>query len=176
LMEADNFVRLNLDNVRGVMQLVKLHGSANWIRNKLGQIEEHEYNQNMNYLRSKSATGEVENDLMVYPLSQKELYFTPYIQFFKILESELDKRKIWILMGYSFRDIIIRNMFEKALKTGTMIFLVNPQSSEIKNLFSEDVKQHIVEFPRYFAQTNYADINQEIAKRVEMIMNQQQIT
>ena len=176
LMEADNFVQLNLDNLRGVMQLVKLHGSANWIRNKLGQIEEHEYNQNMNYVRSKSATGEVENDLMVYPLSQKELYFTPYIQFFRILESELDKRKIWILIGYSFRDIVIRNMFEKVLKTGSKIILVHPQSLEIKNLFSEDVKHHIMEFPRYFAQKNYADINQEIAQRVEMLMNQQEVT
>jgi hypothetical protein len=33
-----------------------------------------------------------------------------------------------------------------------------------------------MEFPRYFAQKNYADINQEIAQRVEMLMNQQEVT
>lgn len=176
IMDADTFVRTNLSNVQGAMQLVKLHGSANWIRNKLGQIEEHEYNQNMNHVISKSATGEVENDLMVYPLSQKELYFTPYIQFFRILEYELSKREIWIIIGYSFRDIIIRNMFEKALRTGSKIILVHPRSSEIKNLFAEDVKQQIDDFPVYFAKNDYVHANQEIARRAEMLSNQLQLT
>jgi hemoglobin-like flavoprotein len=177
IMEADTFVQTNLSNVQSAMQLVKLHGSANWIRNKLGQIEEHGYNQNMNYIRSKSATGEVENDLMVYPLSQKELYFTPYIQFFRILESELGKREIWIIIGYSFRDIIIRNMFEKALRTRTRsrIILVHPRSSKIKNLFSDDVKQHIEDFSSYFAREDYVQVNQEIARRAETLMDQLQV-
>jgi len=52
IMDADTFVNTSLSNVQNAMQLVKLHGSANWIRNKLGQIEEHEYNQNMNNVRS----------------------------------------------------------------------------------------------------------------------------
>lgn len=108
LMYADEFVQRNLSNVNGAMQLVKLHGSANWIRNKQGQIEEREYNQNMNQIRSRTASGEIEDDLMVYPLTQKELYFPPYVQFFRILESELKKRDIWIIIGYSFRDVIVK--------------------------------------------------------------------
>ena len=102
---------------------------------------------------------------MVYPLSQKELYFTPFIQFFTILDSELKQRKIWIIIGYSFRDIIIRNMFEKALEANrSKIILIHPRATEVKNLFKDEFHKQIFCLEKYFAnKDSYEEINKEIA-------------
>jgi hypothetical protein len=65
-------------------------------------------------------------------------------------------------------------MFEKALRAGSRIILVHPESSKIKDLFSDGVKKHIDDLQRFFAQRNYAQVNQEIALRVDMLMSQLQ--
>ena len=44
-MDANELVKKNHLNSNRVMQLVKLHGSVNWIVNNLGEIEEHDYNE-----------------------------------------------------------------------------------------------------------------------------------
>src|SRR5215212_9303025 len=85
IIEANEFVNRTLSNRHNAIQLVKLHGSVNWIINDQGELEEHDYNENYKSISSISATNEINEDLMVYPLSQKELYFTPFIQFFTIL-------------------------------------------------------------------------------------------
>ena len=109
-MDAENFVYNNSTNVKA-MQLTKLHGSVNWIRNRDEDIEEVEYNLNYDDIKKRTGSNDILEDMMIYPLSQKELYFTPYVQLFRILEAELKKRDCWIIIGYSFRDIIIRTMF-----------------------------------------------------------------
>ena len=40
VMNGDDFVFRNSNNSNTVMQLIKLHGSVNWIRNRDGDIEE----------------------------------------------------------------------------------------------------------------------------------------
>ena len=151
IMDANELVKKNQSNSIRAMQLVKLHGSVNWIVNNLGEIEEHDYNESYTSISSKSATVDVKEDLMIYPLSQKELYFTPFIQFFTILDSELKQRKIWIIIGYSFRDIIIRKMYEKALESQTnKIILIHPHAIEIKKLFKEEVHRQILCIETYF--------------------------
>lgn len=44
-MDANELVKKNQLNSNRAMQLVKLHGSVNWIVNNLGEIEEHDYNE-----------------------------------------------------------------------------------------------------------------------------------
>ena len=168
IMDANELVKKNQSNSIRAMQLVKLHGSVNWIVNNLGEIEEHDYNESYTSISSKSATVDVKEDLMIYPLSQKELYFTPFIQFFTILDSELKQRKIWIIIGYSFRDIIIRKMFEKALETQrNKIILIHPHAIEIKNLFKAEVHLQILCIETYFGKKdNYQEVNKEIAKSI----------
>jgi SIR2-like protein len=168
IMEANEFVNRNLSNRHNAMQLVKLHGSVNWIINEQGELEEHDYNQNYTSISSRSATKEVKEDLLVYPLSQKELYFTPFIQFFTILDSELKQRKIWIIIGYSFRDIIIRKMFEKALEANrSKILLIHPRATEVKNLFKDKFHKQILCLEKYFAnKDSYEKINKEIAQTI----------
>ncbi|MGC1928234.1 MAG: hypothetical protein WA667_04615 [Candidatus Nitrosopolaris sp.] len=76
-MNADEFVNNYLDTSHSAMQLVKLHGSVNWIKDREGKIEEHAYGLSSDSVSSRSGTGDVAGEIMIYPLSQKQLYFTP---------------------------------------------------------------------------------------------------
>ena len=149
-------------------QLIKLHGSVNWIRNRQKEIEEHDYNINFDDVKNRSGSKDFEDDIIMYPLSQKQLYFSPYIQLFRVLLEELKKRDLWIIIGYSFRDPIIRNMFVKSLYENNKckILLVTPDFTEVKNLFSQNVQNQIIEIKGYFGATNYQVVNQNIVKKL----------
>ncbi len=164
-MDADEFV-INCLRANGAMKLVKLHGSVNWIKDREGKIQQHAYGSSLDSVSSRSGTGDVAGEIMIYPLSQKQLYFTPYIQLFRILEAELEKRDLWIVIGYSFRDIIIRNMFEKSLqrRRTQKIFLVHPHPEDVAE-FPEGVRSQIVILKYYFGRDNdYQEVNKNIVQ------------
>jgi hypothetical protein len=166
-MDADRFVERYLSNLQGAMQLVKLHGSVKWIKNREGKIEEYPYGSSLDSVSSRSGTGDVTDEIMIYPLSQKQLYFTPYVQLFRILEGELDRRDLWIVIGYSFRDIIIRNMFEKSLQNQgrRRIFLAHPHPTEVMKLFLKEVRKQIIPLPYYFGRKkDYREVNRNIVQ------------
>jgi hypothetical protein len=166
IMAAEEFVGRNLNNTYGGMQLVKLHGSVNWMKNKERDIEEYPYNSNYDRVKAQSGSGDILADIMIYPLSQKQLYFTPFIQLFRILEAELNKRKYWIVIGYSFRDMIIRTMFEKALaeENNRQIILVHPHAQYIKKLFQNKLRDQIISLEMYFGKENYGKVNKDVAE------------
>jgi SIR2-like domain len=147
------------------MQLVKLHGSVNWTVNRQYIIEEHEYNTTYDERKSRTGSQDIQEDIMIYPLSQKQLYFTPFIQFFRILEAELSKRVFWIIIGYSFRDIIIRTIFERVLAENTerKILLIHAHGNEqVKPLFQEGVRNQIKCLDKYSAKKDFKKVNTEI--------------
>jgi SIR2-like domain len=169
VMYPDRFARNNTSDAdpNSAMQLVKLHGSVNWIRNKAGDIEEREYHLNYDEVKRRSGSKDILGDIVIYPLSQKQLYFTPFIQLFRILDAELRKRNIWIIIGYSFRDIIIRTMFERALEENEKrkILVVHPHATEqIKPLFQKEIRDQLICLDRYFAKPNYSQVNRDIAE------------
>jgi hypothetical protein len=104
VLDASSFV-----HPFGDIRLMKLHGSTSWLRRENGEIEEKEYDfdQYRNISRDCAYTGEI----VTYPLSQKILYLHPYIGMFYWLNHELGNKQTWIIIGYSFRDPIIRNIF-----------------------------------------------------------------
>jgi NAD-dependent SIR2 family protein deacetylase len=167
-MEPDRLIESNKNNGLRSMQLIKLHGSVNWIRNRQKEIEEHDYNINIDDVKNRSGSKDFEDDIIMYPLSQKQLYFSPYIQLFRILLEELKKRDLWIIIGYSFRDSIIRTMFIKSLYENNkcQILLVTPDSTEVKNLFPLNTQNRIFEIKDCFGQTNYQVVNKNIVKKL----------
>jgi hypothetical protein len=173
VMNAENFIINNSSNNVTAMQLIKLHGSVNWIRNRDRDIEQVEYNMNYDDIKKRTGSSEILEDMMIYPLSQKQLYFTPYIQLFRILEAELKKRDCWIIIGYSFRDIVIRTMFERALEEdpNRKILLVHPHATtQIKPLFVSNRKHQVMCLDVYFGR-NYENVNKEIAKALLDLAN-----
>jgi SIR2-like domain len=156
------------------MQLVKLHGSGNWVRNRYGEIEEREYNTSLDDIKSRSGSMDIQEGIIIYPLSQKQLYFTPFIQLFRILDAELMKRVFWIVIGYSFRDVIIRTMFERAMMDDNKrkLLLVHPHATEqIRPLFKKRLHNQLICLDKYFAKENYSDVNKEIADTLSNLTN-----
>lgn len=169
VMKADQFLHYNVGGyyTRTAMQLVKLHGSVNWIK-KDDEIEELPYNFSLDDFKSRRALNDVMEELLIYPLTQKQLYFMPFIQLFDILNRHLSKRVFWIIIGYSFRDIIIRTMFEKALLEDNRrkILLLHPNATRlIRPLFKEGIQSQVVCLDEYFAKDkNYIEVNEKIAE------------
>ena len=79
VMNAENFIINNSSNKMKAMQLIKLHGSVNWIRNRDRDIEEVEYNMNYDEIKKRTGSSDILEDMMIYPLSQKADYILLHI-------------------------------------------------------------------------------------------------
>jgi SIR2-like protein len=167
VMKADEYTEKH--TAHGNMPLIKLHGSVNWVREMNDEIVEHPLFLSLDDVRSTSGSEDILEEILIYPLSQKQLYFTPFIQLFRILEAELLKRDLWIIIGYSFRDIIIRTMFEKSMEKmpgrKQRLLLVHPHANEqVKPLFQPHLRDQLTCMDIYFAKHNYEHVNKEITK------------
>ena len=62
VMNADTFLLNNTDDAHpnNAMQLVKLHGSGNWVKNKYREIEEREYNTSLDDIQSRSGSMDIQ--------------------------------------------------------------------------------------------------------------------
>lgn len=143
-VDADEFLRRYIAKETR-LRLVKLHGSVNWIKNNEGDIEEGDYQLSFDKAQMRYPSGYAMDDVIIYPLSQKELYRSPFAQFFSVFDTELRKGKIWIIIGYSFRDLFIRKMFENSIRRIDRIILVHPKPEEVKRRFNEEINHKIVE-------------------------------
>lgn len=69
---------------------------------------------------------------MLYPIQQKDLYLYPWFNLSYRFKEDLERTKTWIVIGYSFNDEFILNMFGEALKIGDhKLILVTPDADDI---------------------------------------------
>ena len=154
------------------LNLIKLHGSINWVRDSNNILIQKGYNANIENIRQENELDTIKDEVIIYPLSQKHLYLTPFIQLFNYFEKELRSldNKVWIVIGYSFRDIIVKQMFENSIDTIKGIILVDPNSEKIKSSFDERTRDKITEIKSEFGSTlNYEKVNREIANKLKEI-------
>jgi hypothetical protein len=123
---------LNSDKIlleeEGKIKLFKLHGSINWqIEGKSNEIVE--VNERGSSLLGRNYVGE----LMLYPIAEKQLYLEPYISMFVRLNRELEKKNTWVVIGYSFNDQVIQEIFLKHCTEKKHLILVHPNAEEILN-------------------------------------------
>ena len=124
VLSPDKFLKSKL----GVPQLFKIHGSISWlIEEESGKIIE--VAEKGNSMMGRRYKGE----MMLYPIAEKELYLDPYISMLWRLNRELEKKKIWIVVGYSFNDPVIREIFLKNFANTTQMILVHPHADEVIN-------------------------------------------
>jgi hypothetical protein len=98
---------------RRQLKYVKLHGSLDLYRLGDGTIAK------MDRPRKKHGKSSVQEELMIYPIQQKDLYLYPWFDLFKQFKTDLDHMKNWIFIGYSFNDEFITNIILEILKKGT---------------------------------------------------------
>jgi hypothetical protein len=116
-------------------KLIKLHGSVSWFIESDGTIVEEQT------VPTKSFVGrEIVEEMMIYPVQQKELYLEPYISMLVQLNQQLAFRSIWIVIGYSFNDPVIREIFLRKSDDRKQIILVHPHAPDIMNSKLNNIK------------------------------------
>lgn len=116
--------------------LVKIHGSLTWERQKNGSI----------IRKSKDSITDTNNMVMVFPSSDKfaQSYQEPYFELFTKFQ-ELIKRPNTLLIssGFSFADDHISKMVTQALKNNSSLkLLVTDYNIDPNRVWNEDKKQY----------------------------------
>ena len=108
------------------MEITKLHGSLDWFGLTDGTIIKSDQR------RKTYAKKKVLGEFMLYPIQQKDLYLYPWFDLFYRFKEDLQRIKTWIVIGYSFNDEFILNMFREALRNGDhRLILVSPDADNI---------------------------------------------
>ena len=115
------------------LRLFKLHGSLTWLNDpEYGLTEQRIIPRDL-----KTATGSrFLGQVMLYPIEEKELYVEPYLTMFQQLNRELASTTPWVVIGYSFADRFIREIFIHNSKKGTRMVLLHPRAKEISKLLT----------------------------------------
>ena len=139
------------------LRLLKLHGSISWQVEPDGTVTEEQT------VLGRSLVGrEFVGEIMIYPVQEKELYLEPYISMFVQLNRELKRKAIWVIIGYSFNDPIIREIFLRNSNKRKKIILVHPDASKISTSRLNGLKgdvgliTHKFGFEHNFRLTNYS--------------------
>jgi len=146
------------------LTLVKLHGSVNWMIEPDGTVIEEQS------IPARSLVGRrYVRPMMIYPIQQKELYVEPYISMFLQLNRELERKTNWVVIGYSFNDPIIREIFVKNTDKTKQIVLVHPHANDIADGILRPVKDKCREFSPLnkkfgLRHRDYNTVNEEIVK------------
>jgi SIR2-like domain len=130
-----------LSSAAARIKLVKLHGSLDWFKLTTGKIV-----RSSDYKRSKIGGSRVEGEQMLYPIQQKDLYRYPWYDIFKQFKIDLSKTRNWIVIGYSFNDEFIRNMFLEMLNQdgqNSRMLIVHPRAKDIIKKFQWESIQKI---------------------------------
>ena len=134
-----------LEEGTGEIKLFKLHGSVNW------QIEEKTRKVIERMEKGSSMIGrKYVGELMLYPIAEKELYFEPYISMLVRLNRELERKNIWIVIGYSFNDLVIRSIFLKHSSENKHLVLVHPHADVVLNQRLRGIKSKNSPIKQYF--------------------------
>jgi hypothetical protein len=149
----------------GRPKLIKLHGSINWSIEDDGTITEQVVAPYQPYLGQRYV-----GELMIYPVQQKELYVEPYVSMLLQLNRELSKKSTWIIIGYSFNDPVIQEIFIKNSDDSKRIILVHPSASDIQYDKLNDINcKDFLSLHQYFGrQHDYKFINKDIAEKSSM--------
>lgn len=109
------------------LKLFKLHGSVNWLIEKgTNEVIEEEM------ARGRSHMGRrFRGEMMLYPIAEKELYLNPYISMLLRLNRELERKPVWVVIGYSFNDPVVREIFLSKSKRGKHLILVHPEATTV---------------------------------------------
>jgi hypothetical protein len=157
-----------------VLNLIKLHGSLDWFGLSDGTIVKLGKYQKT-YGKREVQSGEV----MLYPIRQKDLYLYPWFDLFYRFKDDLKHTKTWIVIGYSFNDEFILNIFLEALVLDRdhKLILVTPNPNDVVKKFSPDnvtkifpsrtkkdvdFRGNIVLVKKEFGGRNFKEVNEEI--------------
>ena len=122
-------------------KLIKLHGSIVWIDKQGVGLTKQRVPAYRDLFGSRSAIGRMkfEGRRMIYPVDQKQIFLDPQFHLYYRLKLDLASSPRWIIIGYSFNDPIITQIFQEAYKQATddlknnpKVVIVHPEADRIK--------------------------------------------
>lgn len=115
------------------LKLFKLHGSITWLNDpEYGLTEQRIIPRDMKKATGTSFLGQV----MLYPIEEKELYVEPYLTMFQQLNRELAATDRWVVIGYSFADRFIRDVFLHNARPSTRLVILHPSGEHFPQRLS----------------------------------------
>lgn len=120
------------EELRFDIRLYKLHGSIMWYRTDRGDYVK--IPTQSEHSETQLITGERAETLMLYPMRKWD-YAEPLLELLIMLKRRLENAKFVIVVGYSFRDDHIRNVFwDVANKNRDLtVVLISPSAHKIYN-------------------------------------------
>lgn len=148
----------------GGIHLFKLHGSISWkIDRETDEVTEEDIPTGLS-ITGRHFAGEA----MLYPIAEKELYLDPYISMLLRLNWELEKNPIWIVIGYSFNDPTILEIFLKKSNRHKHLILVHKRANEVCANRLRDFKGKISPMEREFGcNGKFPSVNYSIILRLK---------
>lgn len=118
------------EEARFDIRLYKLHGSIMWYRTDRGDYVK--IPTQTEHSETQLITGERAETLMLYPMRKWE-YAEPLLELLIMLKRRLENASFAIVVGYSFRDDHIRNIFwDAAVRNPKLsIILISPSAHRI---------------------------------------------
>lgn len=132
LVENLNLNRDSWKSVSNFINLYKLHGSINWIKE-----ENNIFEKDCDIVR-----GMLES-VMIYPTPQKDrsTLMTPYSDLFRLMQNNLMRNNsVLITMGYSFSDDHINRVIFNALSVSDFRLIIFGDSEHIKQIAEKKSK------------------------------------
>lgn len=125
--------------------IFKLHGSIDWYKEK----NSNEIIKSQILLLNRANLidgGEIEGEVMIYPTQEKYLFRDPFFEMFHFLKEELKYKHVCLVIGYSFRDEAIKNIFIDAVNQNPKlkIVLLAPSANEIIEKELLQIKSNVV--------------------------------
>jgi hypothetical protein len=102
-------------------------------------------------------------DVMLYPIAEKELYLDPYISMLLRLNRELQHKSVWLVIGYSFNDPVIREIFVRKSKAEKHLILVHPKAKRVCVDRLRDMKGKLIPMDKKFGmKETFREVNHQI--------------
>ena len=137
----------------GSVRLFKLHGSVSWLMHPEYGLTEHRAKpEAMKTWTGTPFLGQV----MLYPVVEKELYLEPYMTMYRQLGRELSGTNFWMVVGYSFGDRVVRDMFIRCSSVQKRMVILHPHANEVVKRL-EGFKGKVVPINRRFADEHADD-------------------
>jgi hypothetical protein len=145
------------------VRFFKLHGSISWQIEPDGTVTEEQT------VLGRSLVGrKFVREMMIYPVQQKELYLEPHVSMLVQLNQQLKNKSNWIIIGYSFNDPVIREIFLRNSNGKKKIILVHPEADEVKYHRLIDIKGQVSLIPdRFGLKRNFRLINYSIIRQLK---------
>ena len=102
---------------------------------------------------------------MVFPTRNKASFSWPFFDLMSVFSDLLDETQFWLVVGYSFRDEVLRRRFLDALGEQRFMILLGPHASDLATKLRREVtpltpQDHILAINANFGTTEAMNLLQ----------------